>query len=132
MKKEDIKNRSDIEHLVKSFYSRVNKNALIGFFFTEVVAVNWEKHIPVMVDFWENVLFFTGSYGGNPMEAHRMVNQKHKMDSVHFDEWVKIFTATVDELYEGEQADNIKQRATNIATIMKFKIIPDQSGILQN
>jgi len=55
--KEDISNRNDIERLVMVFYDNVKKNESIGFFFWQVVKVDWDKHIPIMVDFWEYVLF---------------------------------------------------------------------------
>ncbi len=128
--KEDISNRNDIERLVMVFYDNVKKNESIGFFFWQVVKVDWDKHIPIMVDFWENVLFHTGSYSGNPMEVHRKVNIKHNMTQEHFNAWLHIFISTVNELYAGEQAQNIIQRASNIATIMQSKIVNPNPEIL--
>lgn len=127
--KSDISDRKDIENLVTCFYDEVKTNETIGFFFSEVVQVQWEKHIPVMVDFWENVLFYSGSYEGNPMEIHRRLDQKHKLTKEHFDTWTKIFVSTVNRLYEGEQAENIKQRAQNIATVMQTKLFNDHNFI---
>jgi len=121
--KTDILNRPDLELFVIRFYDKVKNDPQIGFFFSEVVKVDWQKHIPVMVDFWENVLFFSGAYGGNPMEVHKSVNQKHAMTSEHFATWLKIFKETVDENFEGVNADNIKQRATNISSVMQSKIL---------
>lgn len=45
------------------------------------------------------------------------------MSKVHFDQWVKLFTKTVNELFEGDNAELIKQRATSIATVMQIKIL---------
>lgn len=55
--KKDIEDRKDIELLINSFYDKVKQDAIIGSFFTEVVQVNWEKHLPVMYNFWENIVF---------------------------------------------------------------------------
>ena len=63
--KKDIKTREDIELLVISFYDKVKADDTIGYIFNDVAKVNWEKHLPVMFDFWENILFFTGGYLGS-------------------------------------------------------------------
>jgi hemoglobin len=41
---------------------------------------------------------------------------------VHLDRWVKIFSETVDEMFEGTKASLAKQRAVSIATMMNIKI----------
>lgn len=120
--KRDISNRIDIENLVDTFYEKVKTDSSIGHFFTEVVKVNWEIHLPQMYDFWENILFHTGSYIGNPMQRHRQIHQQHPIENIHFDYWVKLFQATVDELFEGENATIIKSRASSIASIMQVKV----------
>jgi hemoglobin len=121
--KTDIKNKKDIELLINTFYEKVKVDQTIGYFFNEVVAVNWEKHLPKMYDFWENVIFNTGVYEGNPMQQHQNLHQKSPMSKEHFDHWLKLFKSTVDDLFEGEKAEQTKQRATSIATVMQLKII---------
>jgi hemoglobin len=88
--------------------------------------VNWEKHLPLMYSFWENTLFYTGTYSGNPMIIHQRIHQIAHLTVQHFDRWVTLFTAMVDDLYEGEKADLAKQRALSIATVMKIKILNSQ------
>jgi hemoglobin len=121
--KKDIENRADLELLVQTFYEHAKMDSTIGFYFTEVVTVIWEKHIPIMVDFWENVLFFTGAYAGNPMETHRKIHELHPFRLQDFDQWILLFHQTVDQLFKGTQAQTIKIKAANIATILKLKII---------
>lgn len=120
--KTDILNRNDIEQLVNVFYEKVKIDESIGYFFTEVRKVNWEKHLPIMYDFWENVIFFTGNYEGNPMIQHKRLHEKSEMTLAHFEQWILLFNETVDELFEGENARTIKQKADNIARIMHIKI----------
>ena len=69
--KKDIITRKDIELLVTNFYGKIKKDILIGPVFTDIARVNWEKHLPLMCDFWENVLFYSGNYQGNPMDLHK-------------------------------------------------------------
>jgi hemoglobin len=121
--KVDIKNRRDIEILVDSFYIKVKKDPLISYFFTEVVQINWEKHLPIMYKFWENVVFHNTDYAGNPMGKHMEIHKKSPLKKSHFNRWVLLFKKTVDELFVGENAENIKSRAEAIAKIMQIKIV---------
>lgn len=121
--KKDIETRADIELLVGSFYEKVKQDPVIGSIFNDMAKVNWEKHLPVMFDFWENTLFFTGTYSGNPMKSHQRLHQMFTLDAKHFSRWLQLFTTTVDELFAGEKAELAKQRATSISTVMQIKII---------
>lgn len=121
--KKDISTRNDIILLVNTFYEKVKKDQIIGYIFNDVAKVNFENHLPVMYDFWENVIFFTGAYTGNPMTAHKQLHQKTPLNAEHFQEWIKLFTETVDELFAGEKAELTKQRAISIATVMQLKIV---------
>jgi hemoglobin len=120
--KTDIANRQHIETLINRFYDKVKVDAVIGDFFTEVIHVDWEKHLPAMYDFWENIVFYTGNYEGNPMQKHQQLHKKSPMRMEHFQRWLSLFNDTVDELYKGERAELIKQRAASIATVMQIKI----------
>ncbi len=120
--KKDITNRADIELLINCFYDKVKKDPLIAFFFTEVVPVNWETHLPVMYGFWENIILFSGAYEGNPMAKHKTIHQKCPMKMEHFQRWTSLFTETVGELFEGDKAELAKQRAMSIATVMQIKM----------
>jgi hemoglobin len=121
--KKDIKTREDIELLVRTFYDKVKTDPVIGHIFTSVFKINWERHLPVMFDFWENILFYTGSYAGNPIETHQRFHKIFPFNDEHFQRWVALFTQTVDELFEGEKALLAKQRALSISTVMKIKIL---------
>ncbi|MGZ3862108.1 MAG: group III truncated hemoglobin [Bacteroidia bacterium] len=120
--KKDISNRKDIEKLVDLFYEKIKKDSTLSHFFSEVVPVDWNKHLPVMYRFWENVLFYTGSYSGNPMEQHLAIHARYPFTMKDFMQWTHLFNETVDELFEGENAALIKQRAHNISTIMQIKM----------
>lgn len=118
----DIENRRDIEHLINSFYNKVKQDEVIGFIFNDVAKVNWEKHLPVMYDFWENIIFLSNKYAGNPMVVHTHLNNLVPLTKEHFQRWLQLFTATVDELFEGGKANLSKEKAVSIATIMEVKI----------
>ena len=127
--KKDIENRADIELLVNEFYNKVKTDAVIGYIFTDVAKVNWEKHLPRMYDFWENTLFYTGTYEGNPMELHKHLHRGAPLKASDFSRWNKLFLSTVDECFEGKNALLAKQRALSISTLMQIKILGEYSEV---
>ncbi len=118
----DISNRKDIEKLVFVFYEKVKSDKLIGFFFDETANINWEKHLLIMSNFWDNILFFAGNYEGHPMDLHLHINKLSSITKKHFNRWLKLFIETIDEMYVGEKATLAKEKAVNIATIMQKNI----------
>ena len=121
--KKDIVDRKNIELMVNTFYEKVKVDPLISHFFKETVKVNWEQHLPVMYRFWDNALFFTGSYTGHPLEVHKHLNSLAALRTEHFQQWNKLFIETVDELFEGEKATLAKERAISISTVIQLKIL---------
>lgn len=87
---------------------------------------HWDKHLQVLYSFWNNMLFYTGGYYGNPLEVHKTMHHFKKLQRKHFDCWLQLFNETVDDLFEGEKAELAKQRALSIATIMQLKILEEQ------
>ncbi len=118
----DISQRTDIEQVVNTFYEKVRNDEQLGYIFNQIAQVNWEKHLPKMYDFWEHVLWGTGSYYGHPMLPHFQLNDKFPLQNQHFEHWKSLFFETVDELFEGQQAENMKMRAFSIAGIMESKM----------
>ncbi|HEY6978582.1 MAG TPA: group III truncated hemoglobin [Chitinophagaceae bacterium] len=127
--KRDIENRRDIETLVNHFYDKVKTDSVIGYIFTDIARVNWEKHLPVMYSFWENALFYTGTYEGNLMQLHNHLHKVVNLTTKHFEQWTRLFASSVDELFEGDNANLIKQRAISISTTMQIKILSDYSPL---
>ncbi len=127
--KKDIENRKDIELLVNSFYDRIKTDEVIGFIFNDVAKVNWEKHLAVMYDFWENILFYTGNYSGNPMNLHTHLHHIRPLNEKHFEHWNTLFTDNVDQYFKGNNAKLIKQKAISISTVMQEKLFQSQKEI---
>ena len=123
-KRKDITSRADIEVLVNTFYDKVNADDLLGPVFTKI---NWAKHLPLMSDFWENLLLYTGSYQGNPMDLHKHLHKVMNLQPEHFQHWNKLFIATVDELFKGANALIAKQRAMKISNIIQTQILPPKT-----
>jgi len=118
----DINSREDIELLVKEFYQKVRKNEELGYIFDDVIKIDWDHHIPILVDFWETILLNVTSYRRNAMGIHFEINQKIKLEPLHFSTWLSLFDATIDQYFRGEKASLAKKRAHSIADLMQFKM----------
>ena len=117
-----IESRADIELLVKEFYAKIRKNESLGPIFDEIIKINWDHHIPILIDFWETILLDNPVYRNNAMGVHFDVNEKVKLQKQHFTTWLSLFDSTVDEYFEGEKATLAKKRAHDIANLMSFKM----------
>jgi hemoglobin len=126
--KNDIRDKQDIIQIVNAFYDKVKQDTTIGHFFTEVIKVDWDKHLPKMYNFWDNVVFYTNNFSGNPMQVHKHIHALHALTGADFKQWYRLFVQTVDELNEGDNAELIKQRALSVATIMQIKIVAPQAN----
>ena len=111
------------------FYSKVLKDDLIGFIFTEIAQISLEKHMPVMYDFWESTLLNASVYTGNPMQIHLSLDDKVLLTKDHFDRWLKLFKETVDQHFKGEKAELAKTRALSIATVMQIKLYKKKQSL---
>jgi hemoglobin len=120
--KRDIETREDLFVLLDKFYDTLLKDDTISYIFTDVAGVDMREHIPIIVDFWDMVLFDAPTYKKNAIQPHLILNEKSRFEKHHFDTWLATFGRTVDELFEGKNAFSAKQKAKSIATIMQIKI----------
>jgi hemoglobin len=120
--KKDIANREDLLLLVKSFYEKLLGDPSISYMFTDVAKLDLEAHLPILVDFWDMVLFQSDTYQKNALQLHMHLHKQSPLTAEHFNTWLNYFNNTIDELYEGRIALLAKQRAKSIATVMQIKI----------
>ncbi len=121
--KKDIENREDIYLLVKTFYMKLMSDDLMIPFFEDFKnPTHLEAHLQTLVDFWDNILFYSGGYRKNAMQPHLKMQQQKPFLEVHFSHWLSSFNNSVDELFEGDNSHAAKSRALSIATVMKIKI----------
>ena len=118
----DIETRGDIELLMQEFYKKVMHDEIIGFIFTDVAHLDLNHHLPIITDFWENVLLNTGVYTRNAMTPHFKLNEQVNFQPQHFERWLLLFNETVKENFSGKLADLACTRAKSIASIMQIKL----------
>jgi hemoglobin len=111
----DIETRADCERLVRAFYGKAMVDPIIGFIFVDVAKLDLEAHVPVIASFWETVLLGAGSYRGGAFGPHAQLHAKVQLQKGHFERWLVLWFATVDELFAGERADEAKAHALRVA-----------------
>ncbi|MCF7568121.1 group III truncated hemoglobin [Sabulilitoribacter arenilitoris] len=127
MIKKDIKTRDGVFLLVTSFYEKVRKDPVLGPFFNDIIK-DWPEHIDRLTTFWESSLFMTRKlekrYNGDPLEAHVKVDRDNNntITELHFGLWLNLWFQTIDELFEGDYAENAKRRARKMGTFLYLKI----------
>lgn len=120
--KKDIETREELEKFLWAFYEKAFTDELIGRFFTEVVPLDLDTHVPIIANFWESVAFNKPSYRKNVMEVHQHIHHLSSIKKAHLDRWVKLFTETLSENFDGARTELMKQRARSIATLMDIKL----------
>jgi hemoglobin len=132
MQKQDIQNQDDLLQLVTLFYEKLFADNRIAYIFTDVVKVKLEEHLPILVTFWSQGILGTGGYTNNLTQMHLDVNTLSPLTPELFTIWLEHFNRTVDELFQGDKAEQIKTQALSISTIMQIKISQENKNKLSN
>jgi len=117
-KKHDLLTIEDIKKLVDTFYDKVRNNGLLAPIFNERIKDNWPAHLDKMYRFWQTVLLDEYTYSGSPFSPHADL----PVNKEHFKEWMGLFTATVNELFTGERANEAIWRAGKMAEMFEHKL----------
>lgn len=118
----DIQTPDDLYLLVDTFYQRLLGDPDIAYIFTDVVKIHLEEHLPILVTFWSQAILGTGGYTRNLTQIHLDVSAKEYLSPQLFRIWLDHFNTSVDALFQGPKAEQIKTQALSIATIMQIKI----------
>ncbi|MDL9980679.1 group III truncated hemoglobin [Microbacterium sp. ASV49] len=119
---DDIAGRTDIEEHIVAFYRAAFADALLGPIFTDVARLDLERHLPIMADFWETVLFRAGKYQRNALQVHYVLNARHPLEAEHFERWLELWTATLDARFHGPIAERAKLQADRIAGSLQRRL----------
>ena len=117
MQKEII-NIQDIKLLVNTFYDKVREDEMLREIFNNVIKDRWPQHLEKMYQFWQTILLEEHTYYGSPFLPHANL----PVSRTHFNLWLELFFATIDDLFEGEKAEEAKWRANKMAEMFQLKI----------
>ena len=116
--KKEIENIEDIKKLVDTFYGKVREDELLATIFNNIIQNRWPEHLAKMYRFWQTVLLKEYTYNGSPFLPHA----KLPVSKEHFERWLKLFNATVDEYFIGELTDRAKWQGERMAQMFNMKI----------
>lgn len=121
----DISTREDILLIMTEFYDKLLADDKINYFFTKYSHVDQHlsEHLDLLCTFWEQALFLKGGYTNNMFMVHKDLHDKSPFKQEHYDIWLDYLYDSIDAHFEGKYADQMKHQATNMATIMKIKLI---------
>jgi hemoglobin len=107
-----------ISLLVEEFYRRIRADETLGPIFEEAIGDRWEYHLPRMKSFWASVALNAGTYSGQPVPAHKKLNQ---VQQAHFQTWLALFRQTLqDTAPTPEAVDYFMERANRIAESLQL------------
>lgn len=113
--KTDILNEQDISRWLHTFYGKLLKDPVTA---PKFEGLDLEAHMPKIEAFWAFVLLEKEGYRTNVFEKHAHLH----LEPQHFETWIRHFTETTDEMFEGPNAETAKQRARLLATTFLHKI----------
>lgn len=118
MERLDIQSLDDIKLLVDTFYSKIREDDMLGIIFDQNIQDRWPEHLAKMYRFWQTILLEEYTYDGRPFPPHAHL----PISKIHFDQWLSLFEATVDDLFAGKKADEAKWRAQKMAVMFQSKL----------
>ena len=116
--KKDIQGLDDIKLLVNNFYDKVRDDDFLAPIFNAQIQDRWPQHLEKMYTFWQTVLLGEHTYYSSPFPPHAKLPVSHE----HFAQWLTLFTQTIEELFNGEKADEALWRAKKMAQMFEMKI----------
>ncbi|MGI4865161.1 MAG: group III truncated hemoglobin [Janthinobacterium lividum] len=122
----DIQNQTDIRRLIDAFYTQVRADELLGpVFAARIPEGHWPEHLDTMTRFWSAALLGQAAgYRGNPGAKHLFL----PIEQAHFTRWLALFDETLDTLFAGDTAAEMKLRARKMGELFQAKIAMARSG----
>ncbi|MGY6649818.1 group III truncated hemoglobin [Wenyingzhuangia sp. IMCC45574] len=116
--KKTITTKEDVVYFVDEFYKRIRAHEVLGPVFNDEIGNLWFLHLDTLSRFWETLLLGNRTYFGDPFEKHLKIPIKNE----HFDLWIPLFLKTVDDLFEGNKAEEAKLRGQNLARSFRKRL----------
>jgi len=109
--------QENIRTLVMAFYTKIIKDDIVGPFFIAKLGEDmnnehWVTHLEVIVGFWSSLALGNPKYSGHLFLPHTKLGQLKRET---FEQWLKLFAETLDEVYVESIASKFKERSMIIA-----------------
>ncbi|QBJ95376.1 group III truncated hemoglobin [Rhodococcus sp. ABRD24] len=117
--RDELASRADVDRLLRSFYERALVDPLLAPVFETLAVVGLDEHLPVVGDFWEQILFRTARYRGHLGPVHEALHRQHDLTDERFERWLVLWCDTVDESFAGVDAERAKSKAHAMAEALQ-------------
>ncbi|HIQ27009.1 MAG TPA: group III truncated hemoglobin [Sulfurovum sp.] len=109
--------RENIRTFVMKFYAKIIKDKTVGPFFVaklgdDMNSETWKTHLEVIVGFWTSLAFGSPKYRGQLFLPHTKLGDVKRET---FEQWLKLFGETLDEVYVPKISNMFQERAQLIA-----------------
>ena len=109
--------KENIRTMVNTFYVKILKDDIVGPFFIAKLGDDmsneyWLPHLDLLVNFWASIAMGDTDYRGNPFAPHTQLGELKRET---FEQWLVLFSETLDEVYVPSVAAQFKERSTIIA-----------------
>ncbi len=121
--KPDLDSLPKIEYCIHQFYQQVLDDELLAPIFKVTANVDIEVHIPIICCYWEKLLPGGDRYKRHTMNIHRNIAAKTRLEAQHFERWLALFIATLEDNYEGANTQRAKQIARHIKANMERALV---------
>lgn len=107
-----------LEAFLRAFYGAARQDPLLGAAFAGVA--DWEAHIARLTQFWSSVALMTGTYHGQPMQAHAHLG----LGEAHFARWLTLFEEAAAAHLPPAGVAHLTERARRIAASLEMGLTP--------
>ncbi len=109
--------KENIRTMVNTFYVKILKDDIVGPFFIaklgdDMSDEHWLPHLDLLVNFWASIALGDTDYRGNPFAPHTQLGELKRET---FEQWLVLFSETLDEIYVPSVSAQFKERSTIIA-----------------
>ena len=119
----DLSSPSHIELFIDQFYARLLRDPQLAPIFLDVAQIDLNTHLPLIKSYWRKLLFGEPGYQRHTINIHRALHSRRALRQADFQRWLDTFIATVDEYYEGPQAEKTKRIAQSITVNMQKSLV---------
>ncbi len=114
----DLDSPEHIRVFVESFYREMLADPQLGPIFTDVAAIDLQRHLPLIRAYWEKLLLGGRDYARHTMNIHRALHGKRTLTGPDFERWLELFEHTLDAGFSGPKAEQARNTARHIAANM--------------
>ena len=114
----DLDSPDHIRQFIESFYDKVLVDDVLAHIFHDVANIDFNVHIPIIIQYWQKLLLGDKTYQRHTMNIHRDVHRKFPFTEAEFDRWLSLFVHTAETEFGGPYRNKAIKIASTIAANM--------------